>query len=92
MNAPLIRMTAMRKLYGAVAAIDDVDFELGIGEIHSLLGENGAGKSTLTKMLSGVGERAEQHIAAAHLATTGMHVDAPQLVGIERATPASPPA
>jgi len=54
MNTPLIRMTGMRKLFGAVAAIDDVNFELGVGEIHSLLGENGAGKSTLTKMLSGV--------------------------------------
>lgn len=54
MTAPLIHMTGMRKLYGAVAAIDNVDFELGAGEIHSLLGENGAGKSTLTKMLSGV--------------------------------------
>jgi simple sugar transport system ATP-binding protein len=54
MTAPLIRMTGMQKMYGAVAAIDAVDFELGVGEIHSLLGENGAGKSTLTKMLSGV--------------------------------------
>jgi simple sugar transport system ATP-binding protein len=50
----MIRMQAMRKVYGSVAAVDGVDFDLDAGEIHALLGENGAGKSTLTKMLSGV--------------------------------------
>ena len=42
------------KLYAGVPAIDDVDFDLRLGEIHALVGENGAGKSTLTKVMAGV--------------------------------------
>ncbi|MFC5947450.1 sugar ABC transporter ATP-binding protein [Pseudonocardia lutea] len=44
----------MSKSYGAVRALDSVDFELRRGEVMALLGENGAGKSTLVKLLSGL--------------------------------------
>ena len=42
------------KSFGTFVANDDVNFTLGAGELHALLGENGAGKSTFVKMIYGL--------------------------------------
>ena len=42
----------LRKEYKDVVAVDDLDLEIGQGELFSLLGVNGAGKTTTVKMLS----------------------------------------
>ena len=44
----------MRKRFGAVQALDGVDFRCDAGSIHALLGENGAGKSTLMQVVAGL--------------------------------------
>ena len=53
-NKMLLQMKHIRKSFPGVLVLDDVDFEVGYGEVHGLMGENGAGKSTLIKILTGI--------------------------------------
>ncbi len=49
----LLRLSNISKSFGGVQALKGVDFTIGKGEIHCLVGENGSGKSTLIKIISG---------------------------------------
>ena len=54
MSADLLTATAVRKEFGGLVAVDDVDFTIPERSIVSLIGPNGAGKTTFFNMLTGV--------------------------------------
>lgn len=62
MNDALLQITAVKKSFPGVRALDGVDLHVAEAEVHALLGENGAGKSTLLKILSGAQTADEGHL------------------------------
>jgi len=48
-----IEVKHLTKFFGEQAAVNDISFEIGKGEIVAFLGPNGAGKSTTMKMITG---------------------------------------
>jgi ABC-type sugar transport system ATPase subunit len=51
---PLLEGRGVSKYFGAITALDKVNFHLAHGEVLGVVGDNGAGKSTLMKILSGL--------------------------------------
>lgn len=50
---PVVTLSGVRKLFGAVRALDGVSLAIGPGECLGLVGHNGAGKSTLVNLING---------------------------------------
>jgi ABC-2 type transport system ATP-binding protein len=49
----LLRTAHLTKDYGRCRALDDLDLEVGAGEVFGLLGPNGSGKTTALRLLLG---------------------------------------
>ncbi len=54
MTQEVLKFEEITKIYGKTKVLNNISFDLKLGEVHCLVGENGAGKSTLIKILSGV--------------------------------------
>ncbi|WP_235435785.1 ABC transporter ATP-binding protein [Mycobacterium sp. EPa45] len=53
MSRPAVQVRGLSKAYGRVPAVQDLDLDVGYGEIFAILGPNGAGKSTTIEILEG---------------------------------------
>jgi putative spermidine/putrescine transport system ATP-binding protein len=50
---PAVRLVSIKKTYGIVVAVDEVDLEIVEGEFFTMLGPSGSGKTTLLRMIAG---------------------------------------
>ncbi len=50
----ILNVQGLRKVFGGLVAVNELDFAVAAGEIVGLIGPNGAGKSTTFNLLSGV--------------------------------------
>jgi len=51
--APDVRLVGIRKTYGDVVAVEEVDLEVARGEFFTLLGPSGSGKTTTLRLIAG---------------------------------------
>jgi len=61
-DAPILRADGLGVRYESGMALEDVVFELKVGERLAVVGPNGAGKSTLLKVVAGVLAPTEGHV------------------------------
>jgi len=57
MTETAVETRGLRKVYGAVTALESLDLEVAAGQVVGLLGPNGAGKTTAVKLLLGLARR-----------------------------------
>ena len=63
--APAVRLSGIRRTYGDVVAIDELDLEIAGGEFFTLLGPSGSGKTTTLRVIAGF-ERPDRGLVELH--------------------------
>jgi branched-chain amino acid transport system ATP-binding protein len=80
----ILRTELLSVRFGGLAALNDVNFELGYGEVRAIIGPNGAGKSTFFNCLTGVLRPSAGHILFEGDDITGLSPDRISRRGIAR--------
>jgi ABC-2 type transport system ATP-binding protein len=79
---PVIQVRGLRKSYGSLEAVGEVDLEIRRGEIFAFLGPNGAGKTTTVEILEGYRERDGGEVAVLGVDPAKAGADWRQRIGI----------
>ena len=78
---PVIQTEHVSRYFGDFAAVDDVSFSVGKGEIFGLLGPNGAGKTTTFRMLCGLLPASKGRLSVAGIDVTQSREEARERLG-----------
>jgi len=84
MTAPVLRLTRLRKSFGALRVTDDVSLEICARELHAIIGPNGAGKTTLVHQISGLARPDSGRIEFEGADVTDLPMDARARAGLIR--------
>ena len=76
-----IEVNRLSKYYGEQAAVRDISFTVGKGEIVGFLGPNGAGKSTTMKIITGFIPASQGEVKVCGLPVDVDSLDTRQLIG-----------
>jgi branched-chain amino acid transport system ATP-binding protein len=80
----LLSVRSLTKRYGAMVAVDNLDFDVVRGEVLGIGGPNGAGKTTLFDLISGLTSASDGKITFAGHDITTMRAEAICHLGIAR--------
>ncbi len=83
-RAVALEVNGLRKRYGGITAVDDVDLVLHQGEILGVIGPNGAGKTTLFDLISGFVPRDDGRVTLEGDDVSDMSADARARRGLGR--------
>ncbi|MFL6567314.1 MAG: ATP-binding cassette domain-containing protein [Burkholderiales bacterium] len=83
-NEALLEAQSLSRHFGGTAALRQVSFSAGAGEIVGLIGPNGAGKTTLLNLLSGVLRPSAGKVLFGGRDLTGLKTHAVARMGIAR--------
>jgi branched-chain amino acid transport system ATP-binding protein len=82
---PMLAAVELRKQFGALAALDGVDFSVDAGEAVGIVGPNGAGKTTLLNVLAGTVAPSSGAVSFQGTLVTGSGASRRSRLGIARA-------
>lgn len=83
--SPVVQVRDVTVQFGAVKALDGVNFSVQPGTIHSIIGPNGAGKSTMLNVLSGLYTPRSGSVVIRGTELTGLRADRVTRLGVARA-------
>ena len=80
----LLEITGLSKSFGGVQAVQELEYTVESGKIHSIIGPNGAGKTTLFNMVTGIFKPSSGEVHFDGRDVTGLPVHQLAALGISR--------
>jgi ABC-2 type transport system ATP-binding protein len=81
-GVPIIVINELVKKFEDVTAVDNLNLEIGEGELFSLLGPNGAGKTTTVNILTGIIQPTKGNAVIAGFDVTKNSTEVKKIIGV----------